>query len=113
MRTLKKALSIFLCFVMLFTTFCFFPLTGLNVKADAEIITSESSRTAFYAPEVIYLYPSVTSWKAATATSFQYYVGNTVDVTDIYRTPVTNTAAANTGRILFKRIRQQPVEEYQ
>lgn len=101
MRTLKKALSIFLCFVMLFTTFCFFPLTGLNVKADAEIITSESSRTAFYAPEVIYLYPSVTSWKAATATSFQYYVGNTVDVTDIYRTPVTNTAAANTGTLYF------------
>ncbi len=101
MRTLKKALSIFLCFVMLFTTFCFFPLTGLDVKADAEIITGEGSRTAFYAPEVIYLYPSVTSWKSATATSFQYYVGNTVDVTDIYKTPVANTVAANTGTLYF------------
>ncbi len=101
MRTTRKALSIFLCFVMLFTTFCFFPLTGLDVKADAEIITSESDRTAFYAPEVIYLYPSATSWRAATATSFQYYVGNTVDVTDIYKTPVTNTVAATTGTLYF------------
>lgn len=101
MRTIKKALSIFLCFVMLFTTFCFFPLTGLSVEADAEIITGEGSRTAFYAPEVIYLYPSVTSWKEATATSFQYYVENTVDVTDIYKTPVAGTAVSNTGTLYF------------
>ncbi len=101
MRTFKKALSILLCFVMLFTTFCFFPLTGLDVKADAEIVTGEGSRTAFYVPEVIYLYPNVTSWKEASATPFQYYVGNAVDTADIYAVPTAVAETSSAGVIYF------------
>ncbi len=101
MCTFKKALSIFLCFVMLFTTFCFFPLTGLSVDADAASITNEGSRTAFYAPEVIYLYPSVTSWKEATATPFQYYIGNAVDTSDIYAIPEASAVTSEKGVLYF------------
>ena len=86
---------------MLFTTFCFFPLTGLDVKADAEIVTGEGSRTAFYVPEVIYLYPNVTSWKEASATPFQYYVGNAVDTADIYTAPTAVAETSSTGVIYF------------
>ncbi len=101
MRTFKKALSIFLCFVMLFTTFCFFPLTGLDVKADAAIVAGEGNRTAFYAPEVIYLYPNVTSWKEKTVTPFQYYVGNTVDTSDIYAVPEASAVTSEKGVLYF------------
>lgn len=101
MRTFKKALSVFLCFVMLFTTFCFFPLTGLDVKADAEIVAGEGNRTAFYAPEVIYLYPNVKSWKETTVTPFQYYVGNTVDTSDIYAVPEASAVTSEKGVLYF------------
>ena len=101
MRTFKKSLSVFLCFVMLFSTFCFFPLTGLNVEADAATITNEGRKTAFYVPEVIYLYPSVSSWTADTSAPFQYFVENTVDVNDIYKAPVPSANTATEGKIYF------------
>ena len=83
MRNLKKALSVFLCAVMMFTTLCFFSITDADVIADAAVVNTDSD-LAFYVPETIYLYPDVTSWKSAVASPFQYYVGNTVNTDDIY-----------------------------
>ncbi len=101
MNTVKKALSVFLCAVMLMTTLCFFPLVDMGAVEAQAAITTEGKRVAFYTPEVIYLYPNVTSWTESTSTPFQYYVGNTVDVDDIYTAPVPSTETADTGKIYF------------
>lgn len=99
MRTLKKALSVFLCVAMMFTTLCFFPILT-ETKADAAVVNT-GNETAFYVPETIYLYPDVTSWKSAVKTPFQYYVNNTVDVNDIYSAPVADANLDSTGKIYF------------
>lgn len=99
MRTLKKALSVFLCVAMMFTTLCFFPLIT-ETKADAAVVNT-GNETAFYVPETIYLYPDVTSWKNAVKTPFQYYVNNTVDVNNIYSSPVADANLDSTGKIYF------------
>lgn len=100
MRNLKKALSVFLCAVMMFTTLCFFPLVSEEFKANAAVVNSDGE-TAFYVPETIYLYPDVTSWKTAVKTPFQYYVNNTVDVNNIYSAPVAEANLDSTGKIYF------------
>lgn len=100
MRNLKKALSVFLCAVMMFTTLCFFPIYGEDVKAQAAIVNTDSE-TAFYVPEVIYLYPDVTSWTATVKTPFQYYVGNTVDTENIYNAPISEAKLDAEGSIYF------------
>ncbi len=99
MRNLKKALSVFLCAVMLFTTLCFFPLVT-DVTAEAAVVNSDN-RTALYVPEMIYLYPDVTSWTAAVKTPFQYYVNNAVDTENIYSAPETKAEADSEGKIYF------------
>ena len=100
MKTLRKALSVILCIAMMFTTLCFFPLDGVTAEAQAAVVNT-GSKTAFYVPETIYLYPEVTSWTAATKTPFQYYVGNTVDTANIFNAPVPNTELGTTGKIYF------------
>lgn len=100
MKTLRKALSLVLCAVMMFTTLCFFPIVNTVTEAAAAVV-STGSRTAFYVPEVIYLYPEVSSWTAATKTPFQYYVGNTVDTENIYNAPVADANLDTTGKIYF------------
>ncbi len=100
MRNLKKALSVFLCAVMMFTTLCFFTITDAEVTADAAVVNTDSD-LAFYVPETIYLYPDVTSWKSAVASPFQYYVGNTVDTDDIYAVPKAEANIDSAGKIYF------------
>lgn len=99
MRTFKKALSVFLCAVLMFTTMCFFPL-NVGVDASAAVVNT-GNRTAFYVPETIYLYPEVSSWKNTSKTPFQYYVGNTVDTENIYAAPTVNADTADVGKIYF------------
>ncbi len=67
MKKLNKTLSVLLTFVMLFTTFCFFPLDLGAVEADAAL-----AGVKIVVPETIYLNPADT--KAA-----QYYINNTAD----------------------------------
>lgn len=100
MKTLRKALSVILCVAMMFTTLCFFPVGGLVTEAQAAV-SSQGTDTAFYVPETIYLYPDVTSWTASVKTPFQYYVNNTVDVNNIYNTPVAEANLDSTGKIYF------------
>lgn len=100
MRNLKKALSVFLCAAMMFTTLCFFPIIGDEIKAEAAVVNTDKE-TAFYTPEVIYLYPDVTSWTAAVKTPFQYYVNNTVDTENIYNAPATQANLDAQGLIYF------------
>ena len=100
MRNLKKALSVFLCAVMMFTTLCFFSITDADVIADAAVVNTDSD-LAFYVPETIYLYPDVTSWKSAVASPFQYYVGNTVNTDDIYAAPKADANLDTVGKIYF------------
>lgn len=100
MKTLKKALSVMLCAVMMFTTLCFFTVGNPLAEVNAAVVNT-GSRTAFYAPEVIYLYPEVTSWAQATSTPFQYYVGNTVNTADIYSAPAVNSDTATEGKLYF------------
>ncbi len=100
MKTLKKALSIFLCAVMMLTTLCFFPLTGVVTEAQAAVVNT-GTKTAFYVPETIYLYPDVTSWKEAVKTPFQYYVGNTVDTENIFNAPVAEANLDTEGKMYF------------
>lgn len=70
----KRVLSVVLCLVMLFTTFCIFDIGSMMSSAAAPT----ESEVYLYAPEVIYLAPQVTSWKGETSASFQYYVQNNV-----------------------------------
>lgn len=100
MKTLKKALSVILCAAMMFTTLCFFPIDGVTAEAQAAV-SSQGAETALYVPEIIYLYPDVTSWTAPVKTPFQYYVNNTVDVNNIYNTPVAEANLDSTGKIYF------------
>lgn len=100
MKTLKKALSVILCAAMMFTTLCFFPIDGVTAEAQAAV-SSQGAETALYVPEIIYLYPDVTSWTASVKTPFQYYVNNTVDVNNIYNTPVAEANLDSTGKIYF------------
>ncbi len=100
MQTVKKALSIALCAIMLITTLCFFPITNVGLKADAAVVKADNS-VAFYAPEVIYLYPDVVSWKEAVATPFQYYVSNTVDTENIFNAPAVSADTETVGEIYF------------
>ena len=100
MKTLKKALSVILCAAMMFTTLCFFPIDGFTAEAQAAV-SSQGAETALYVPEIIYLYPDVTSWTAPVKTPFQYYVNNTVDVNNIYNTPVAEANLDSTGKIYF------------
>ncbi len=99
MRTLKKALSVFLCAALMFTTFCFFPLE-IGAEANAAVVNT-GNETAFYVPETIYLYPDVTSWNSAVKTPFQYYVNNTVDTENIYSAPVADANLDTVGKIYF------------
>lgn len=100
MRNLKKALSVFLCIAMMFTTLCFFPVAFSDVKASAAVVNTDNE-TAFYVPEIIYLYPDVTSWKSSVKTPFQYYVNNTVDTENIYDAPKAEANLDNEGKIYF------------
>lgn len=100
MRTLKKALSVFLCFALMFTMLCFFPVSLAVTDANAAVV-STGMETAFYVPETIYLYPDVTSWKSAVKTPFQYYVNNTVDTENIYSAPVADANLDTEGKIYF------------
>jgi len=100
MRNLKKALSVFLCAAMMFTTLCFFPIVGTVTDADAAVVNT-GNETAFYVPETIYLYPDVTSWNSAVKTPFQYYVNNTVDTENIYSAPVADANLDTEGKIYF------------
>ncbi|MBQ9946265.1 MAG: InlB B-repeat-containing protein [Clostridia bacterium] len=100
MRNLKKALSVFLCAVMMFTALCFFPLDIAGLEASAAVVNT-GKRTALYVPEVIYLYPEVSSWKSASSAPFQYYVGNTVDTENIFAAPVAEANFEETGKIYF------------
>ncbi len=69
MKKLKKSLSIILTLVMLFTTFCFFPLDLGAIEAEAAI-----SGIKIVVPETIYLTPS-----SGASTTGQYYVNNNSD----------------------------------
>lgn len=69
MKKLKKSLSVLLTLVMLFTTFCFFPLDLGAIEADAAI-----SGVKIVVPETIYLTPSTSA-----STAGQYYVNNNSD----------------------------------
>lgn len=100
MKTLKKALSVVLCAVMMFTTLCFFPIVNTVTEAGAAVVNT-GNKTALYVPETIYLYPDVTSWTSAVKTPFQYYVGNTVDTENIYNTPVADANLDTVGKIYF------------
>jgi|GEM_PF-1101114 len=69
MNKLKKSLSVLLTLVMLFTTFCFFPLDLGAIEADAAI-----AGIKIVVPETIYLTPST-----GASTTGQYYVNNNAD----------------------------------
>ncbi len=69
MKKLNKTLSVLLTFVMLFTTFCFFPLDLGAVEADAAV-----AGIKIVVPETLYLTPST-----GASTSIQYYINNNAD----------------------------------
>ena len=69
MNKLKKSLSVLLTLVMLFTTFCFFPLDLGAIEADAAV-----PGIKIVVPETLYLTPST-----GASTSIQYYINNTAD----------------------------------
>lgn len=98
MQNLKKTLSLVLCFAMMFTTLCFFPLTGAVTRAEAAVVNT-GNESVFHVPETIYLYPEVTSWKSSSATPFQYYVNNTVNTADIYAAPAVEPNLDGEGRL--------------
>lgn len=98
MQNLKKALSVILCFAMMFTMLCFFPVSIAVTKADAAVVNT-GNETVFYVPETIYLYPDVTSWTSAVKTPFQYYVNNTVNTADIYSAPEVEANLDSEGRL--------------
>ena len=100
MRNFKKALSVFLCAVLMLTTLCFFNPFNYGITAGAATVNT-GKELAFYVPENIYLYPDVTSWTSAVKTPFQYYVGNTVDTADIYKTPAAEANLDSVGKIYF------------
>lgn len=98
MQNLKKALSVFLTVVMMFTTLCFFPVSIAVTKAEAAVVNT-GNETVFHVPETIYLYPDVTSWTASVKTPFQYYVNNTVNTADIYAAPVVEANLDSEGKL--------------
>ena len=69
MNKLKKSLSVLLTLVMLFTTFCFFPLDLGAIEADAAV-----AGIKIVVPETLYLTPST-----GASTSIQYYINNNAD----------------------------------
>ncbi len=69
MKKLNKTLSVLLTFVMLFTTFCFFPLDLGAVEADAAV-----AGIKIVVPETLYLTPST-----GASTTIQYYINNNTD----------------------------------
>lgn len=100
MLRFKKALSVFLCTVMVFSTLCFTPSLGDALTANAAV-TNTDTDTALYVPEVIYLYPDVTSWKETVQTPFMYYVGNKVNTADIYSAPEAQAVTDTVGKVYF------------
>ena len=100
MLNLKKTLSVFLSAVLVFTTLCFFAPAAVMPEASAQVVNTDNE-TVLYVPEIIYLYPDVTSWKSAVKTPFQYYVGNTVDTDNIYNTPAADANLDSEGKIYF------------
>ncbi len=97
------ALVLCLCMVLPMVTTGFAPMMALldGIAPQAEATVTEKGKVAFYVPEVIYLYPNATSWRDATSTPFQYYIENTVNTSDIYAQPTTNTELRKGGTIYF------------
>lgn len=100
MLKLKKALSLILCMAMMLTMLCFSPSVTNEMKANAAV-TETDGKTAFYVPEVIYLYPNVKSWNSETKTPFLYYVGNTVNTENIYSAPTVEAKLDTVGKVYF------------
>jgi len=96
---IKKALSVFLSVLMVLSCWVWVAPEETHIHADAAV--AEKGKVAFYVPEVIYLYPSLTSWKEATSTPFQYYIENTVNTSNIHSTPTPNTTLRSGGTIYF------------
>ena len=97
------ALVLCLCMVLPMVTTGFAPMMALldTLAPQADAAVTEKGKVAFYVPEVIYLYPNATSWRDATSTPFQYYIENTVNTSDIYAQPTTNTVLRKGGTIYF------------
>ena len=95
----KKALSVLLTALLLFGTVSLgivFPET----KITADALTSIGD-VALYAPEAVYLYPNVSSWKESTSSKFQYYVDNNVNTSDFSQTPTPKSDTSKTSTVYF------------
>ena len=97
------ALVLCLCMVLPMVTTGFAPMMALldGIAPQAEAAVTEKVKVAFYVPEVIYLYPNLQSWTTSTETPFQYYIENTVNTSNIYAQPTTNTVLRKGGTIYF------------
>lgn len=91
-RTCKKALSIVLALTLMLTTFVCFDigaLFGSAVDTSSAVTVSDNnvSNVYFYAPEQIYLEPSLTGYTAQGKYKYQWFVDSNVDES----TKITNS----------------------
>lgn len=93
----KKTLCVMLTALMLVGSVSVGLVFPASVAKAAETGSAADPMGAltFVVPEAIYLYPNGSSWTAATASPFQYYVNNTAS-----NAPVT--AAGTTGKIYYQ-----------
>ncbi len=93
----KKSLSMVLSVLMLVGMFSLGLIVPAAVAkaAEARSAALPMNNLTFVVPEAIYLYPNGSSWTAATASPFQYYVNN-----DANGAPLAD--AGTTGKIYYK-----------
>ena len=103
-RTCKKALSVILALTLMLTTFICFDigaLFGSAVDASSAITVSDNSASNvyFYAPEQIYLEPSLTGYTAQGKYNYQWFVDSTVN--DSTKLQTLRTGENSTGNFYF------------
>ncbi len=94
-RTCRKALAVILALTLMLTTFVCFDigsLLGSAVDTSSAVTVSDNnvSNVYFYAPEQIYLEPSLTGYTAQAKYKYQWFVDSTVDAS-------TNLQTLRTG----------------
>ncbi len=91
----KKALSVILALTLMLTTFVCFDIgmffgSAVDTGAAITVSDNEVSNVYFYAPEQVYLEPSLTGYTAQGKYNYQWFVDSTIDET-------TNNQTLRTG----------------